>query len=71
MEAGRWRDSRTALGHCTGPAGVAAAASAPGSALGTLPIPFGEVLEAQAEFVVVSEELWVVGDFRQENLCNF
>lgn len=33
--------------------------------------PFGEVLEAEAEFVVVSEELWIVGDFRQENLCNF
>lgn len=48
-----------------------AAASAPGSALGTVSIPFGEVLEAEAEFVVVSEELWIVGDFRQENLCNF
>lgn len=33
--------------------------------------PFCEVLETEPEFVVVSEELWVVGDFRQENLCNF
>lgn len=40
-------------------------------ALGTLSIPFCEVLETEAEFVVVSEELWIVGDFRQENLCNF
>lgn len=40
-------------------------------ALGTLPIPFCEVLETQAEFVVVPEELWIIGDFRQENLCNF
>lgn len=71
MEIGQVGDTRPALCHCTWPCLGWQQPLQLAGALGTLSIPFCEVLETEPEFVVVPEELWVVGDLRQENLCNF